>query len=306
MVIVKNIKRTTNTINLTKTKYKSLQSYVPDILHKNISFELINTNCALANAIRRVLTNELPIKHLTVSLTDIYSDDKYIVDDIIKTRLEMIPIPQNIDTNIKYNIKYLNNNETYCNILSSEIKHNGKSIINGIKEIPICSINSQHSLSVSDIIVTESYGYNNGRCSPGKISYEIINYDIENTDSCNSNPSDFKLAMEVSGVYNPDELIILGVNELLRRLELIDFNDYVIEFNVYKLHINGETHTIGRLISRYIFNILPSIDYCAMRILHPSKRECVIDIRHPEGEKLVKQAIVNIVKDLNIIKNAFK
>jgi DNA-directed RNA polymerase subunit L len=306
MVLVKNIKRNTNTINLSKSKYKSLQKYVPDILHKNISFELVNTNYSLANAIRRVLINELPIKHLTVSLNDIYSDDKYIVDDIIKARLEGIPIPQNIDTSVKYNIKYLNNQETYCNINSSEIKHNGKSISHGIKEIPICNINSQNTLVVSDIIVTTSYGYDNGRCSPGRVSYEIINHDLENNSSINSNPTDFKIGFEVSGVYNPDELIVLGIDELLSRLNRIDFNDFIIEFGVYKLHIIGETHTIGRLISRYIFDILPSIDYCAMRIIHPSKRECVIDVRHPEGEKLVKQAIVNIVKDLTIIKNAFK
>ena len=48
---------------------------VPDIVNKVLSFELKNSNRAIANAIRRTLVSEVTVRYLTVSLNDIHSTD---------------------------------------------------------------------------------------------------------------------------------------------------------------------------------------------------------------------------------------
>lgn len=306
MVSVKNIKRGSNNINLSKTKYKNLSKYIPSVSHKVLEFELVDTGCALANAIRRCLTNELPIKYLTCSLTDIKSDDAYIVDDIIKSRLEMIPIPQNLDMSKKYELKYFNSSETYVDINSCEIKYKGKQVDSLIPDIPLCSINSQCTLTISNIVVAESHGYLNGRVSPARIGYKIINHDMNKLSPINSDPKDFRLLVECSGVYDPDQLVLSALNEIEKRLDAIDFKQSKVEFGVYKLLIVGETHTIGNLLSRYVFDLKPSIDYVNMRITHPSIRECTLDVLDSNAENLIKDAIVKIKKDLNTISKSFK
>lgn len=302
---IKNIKKYENVINIKNTKYSHLKNLLPKNGHTVLEFEINNINCAMANAIRRTLTNELSIKFLTCSLEDIKSSDKNIIDDQIKSRLEMIPIDQNIDTNSIFNLKVENNEDTYNYILSNEIKNNKNISANCIEEIPICSINSGKWLYINNICVKEEYGYNNGRVSPCRIEYEIINHNM-NVSSLISNPTDYKFLLECPYVIDPNILLKNTFDNLISRLQNIDLTKITVEYEVYKLHIVGETHTIGRLISRYIYELVPTIDYVNMRIIHPSKRECVIDIRHPEAKKILIQSVNNIIKDLNIIKKLFK
>ncbi len=305
MVAIKNVKRSNNTINLSKSKYKEFQQYVPSICHKTLEFILADSNYSLANALRRTLVNELPINYLTASLTDIQSSDKYIINDIIKSRLEMIPIPQDIDVSKRFSVKFENNSETYCNVNSSEIKYKGKSIDGICSEIPLCSINSTYVLTISDISVNTEYGYNNGKVSPARIEYEIINHDMVNNLSTNSDPSEFRFLIECPGVYNPDYFMNLTISELKKRLDNIDISNHVIEFNVFKLTIPGETYTIGKLLSRYIYDLHPSIDYVNMRIPHPSERLCILDIKDSNAIKLLSDAIIKIKKDLDILSKSF-
>ena len=305
MVAIKNVKRSTNTINLSKTKYKELQQYVPSIPHKILEFNLIDANYSLANALRRTLVNELPIKYLTASLTDIQSTDKYIINDIIKSRLEMIPISQDLSVGKTYEVKFENMSDTYCNVNTSEIKYKGKSVDGISQEIPLCSINSTHTFTISDISINEEYGYNNGCVSPARVEYEIINHDMVNNLSTNCDPKEFRFLIECSGIYNPDNFMKLCISEIKKRVDNLDFNNHVIEFGIYKLTIPGETYTIGKLLSRYIFDLKPSIDYVHMRIPHPSERLCILDIKDSNAEKLLMDAIVNIKKDLDLIGKSF-
>lgn len=302
---IKNLTITLNKIDLSKTQYASLKHLIPDYVNQKLSFELINSNYAIANGIRRSITNEIPVRYLTVSMTDIFSTDPYIVGDIIKSRIEMIPIDQDIPLGTTYSIRFENKEDSYIDVLSSEIKQR-KSTASGISQsIPICSINANHSFVVENIVVAESYGYTNGRASIGKVSYEVLNHDMQNVSSANSDPTNFKLVLEVPGNINPKKIILLAIDSIIERLNNIDYSLSKVEYDIYKLLILNETHTIGNLLVRYIYGIDPNIDYVAMRTTHPSKRECVIDIKHPQAEKLCKLAVVNISKELNALKKMF-
>lgn len=306
MVSAKIISSKKNAINLNGTAYASLSKQVPTVLNQVFTFELSETNCSLANAIRRTLISEMPIKHLTVSLTDINTTDPYVVGEVIRKRIEMIPISQSIQDDLVFSIRFENQSDTYVDVLSSEIKVNGITESKDIVPfIPICDINSGCSFAVNDIHVTESFGFDNARVSIGKVAYEIIDHDM-NQSSITSTPSKFRITLETPGIINPLEMVRKAIDNLLSRLSQIDFNDSIIEFDVYKLHIANETYSIGQMISRYIFNQNPTIKYVADRILHPSKREVVIDVLHPEGEKLCKQAVEAIKADLTTIAKMLK
>lgn len=294
-----------NDIKLAKTPYAQLAHLLPLDVNNILEFEISDSNCAIANAIRRTLTSEMPIKHLTVSLTDIVTTDPYVVGEVIRKRIEMIPVSQSIDPELVFAIKYENKTDECIDVNSDEIKINGVGLCKDIvASIPVCTINSGTSFAINDIHVVESYGYDNARCSIGRVAYEILGQDFTKS-SLLSEPSKFRIELEVAGVLKPIKLVQKAIDSLLQRLDAIDYGNAITEFDIYKLTIDNETYSIGRLLSWYIYQLEPSIKYCASRIPHPSKRECVLDIHHPSGEELCKKAIQIIKKDLSDIRKAF-
>lgn len=305
MPSAKIISNKTNAISLSGTPYKDLISKIPSIVNKVLIFELTEANCAIANAIRRTLMSEMPIKHLTVSLSDINTTDPYIIGESIRKRIEMIPISQSIHEDSVFSIRFENNSDEYVDIMSSEIKLNGVASSKDITpSIPICDINSNTSFSMNDIHVVESYGYNNSRVSIGRVGYEIINQDFTQS-SLISNPTDFRIEIETAGIMDPKNLVCKAIDELIERLDLIDYQRSVIEFGVFKLTIRNETHSIGNLLCWYVYQLDTTIKYVAKRILHPSERVCVLDILHPNAESICKQAAEVAKKDLSTIRKSF-
>ncbi len=237
MPSAKIITNKTNTISLANTPYASLAKKVPTIVNRILCFELKDANCAIANAIRRTLMSELPIKHLTVSLTDIKSTDPYIIGEVIRKRIEMIPISQSINDNSVFSIRFENNEDEYTDVLSTEIKLNGVSPSKDITPfIPICDINSGTDFAVNDIHVVESYGFDNSRCSIGRVAYEIIDTDFTQS-SINSQPTNFRIEIETPGVMNPIEIVQKAIDNIGVRLDNIDYGLAVTEFDIYKLKI---------------------------------------------------------------------
>lgn len=306
MISAKVVSNTSGSVKLSGTPYSALVKMVPSVLNKTVVVEFTNANCAIANAIRRTIISEMPVKHLTVSLTDIKTTDPYIVGEVIKKRLEMIPVAQSISEDAVFSIRFDNPSDTYVDVLSSEIKLNGISESKDIVPfIPICDINAGTSFSVNDIHIKESYGYDNARVSLGKVAYEILDHDMAQP-SIASTPTRFRITVETPGIIDPLQTMINAVKNLIERLDIIDFNSSIVEFDVYKLHIQNETHSVGQLMSWYIFKQNPTIKYVADRTIHPSKRECVIDVLHPDGETLCKQAIAEIKADLAKILKTLK
>ena len=294
-----------NTINLSKTPFESLSKKIPTLVNRTLTFELRDANCALANAIRRTLMSEMPIKHLTVSLTDIKTTDPYVIGEAIRKRIEMIPVSQSIDEESVFAIRFENNGDEYVDVLSSEIKLNGVASTKDIVPfIPICDINSGTSFTINDICVVESYGFDNSRVSIGRVAYEILDQDF-NIPSVTATPTKFRMELETPGIIDPVEMVRKAIDNLLTRLDAIDYSLAVIEFDIYKLKILNETHSVGRMMSWYIYQLEPSVKYVAARVPHPSQRECIIDIHHPNGESLCKKAIEAIKADLKVIRKTF-
>ncbi len=305
MPSVKIVQNESNAIKLDKTPYASLIKMIPPVVNKTMVVDITDSCYPLVNAIRRTLISEMPMQHLTISLTDIHSTDPYIIGEVIKKRVEMIPISQSIHPDSIFSLRFENETDNVVDVLSDEIKLNGVSRSKDIMPmIPICNINSGTSFSLNDIHVVTSYGFDNARVSVGRIGYEILDQDFTQS-SLLADPTHFQITIEISGIMDTIETMSSALKCLIDRLDSIDYSKSIVEFDTYKLTIINESHSIGQLIVWYINKLEPLIDYCAYRILHPSKRECIVDIRHPDAEKLCKTAVENIKKDINAIGKPF-
>ncbi len=305
MPSAKIVSNSANRINLAKTPYAALVKMIPEVVNRVMAFEMRDANCAIANAIRRGLMSEIPIKHLTVALSDIKTTDPYVIGEAIRKRIEMIPVSQSIDMDSVFSVRFENHSDTYVDVPSSEIKLNGSVVSKDVvPSIPICDINSGSSISINDIHVVESYGFDNARVSIGRVAYEIIDHD-HTIPSITCDPSSFRIEVETPGLIDPIAMVRSAIDGLIERLDGIDYSDHVVEFDIYKLTIQNETHSIGRLLSYYIYKIEPTIKYVSNRTQHPSQREVVIDIHHPDAETLCKGAVDLIKKDLDAIRAEF-
>ena len=329
---VSKIKYEIHSIDYNNTKFKKLldnnKHLFPNKLHKSISFNLLNSSTEFANAIRRVVTNELQIKILKVNINDIVTDDKFILPNLIKDRIESIPLDQNVSDSLKFKLNVYNNTLEFKNIKTKNIK-----IINNKEDISklinlnmiLCYLNSNKNLTVSNITVDKNTGFHNGKYALCNVQYEIINTDFKSpTLSIDSN--DFSFKFITNGNIDPVQIIHKTVINLTERLtilkknikefnniykeiehKLVNTNDlYIIKnYNIYSYYINNETHTIGNLLVKYIYTLVPSIELVNYTIIHPSKNQVIINIKHNEHRKLILNSIELILEDLKLFDSQF-
>lgn len=294
-------------IDLSKTKWKQYQSLVPKVLNKKWELTIKDANPAIANAIRRGFISEIPVKHLTISLNnkDIISTDPYIVNEMIRKRLEMIPIDQSIPDDSVFSLKFENLSDNVTDISSDDLKLNGSKTNLVFPGIQLCDINPGKALILNNITIKTSYGYNNARCSIGRVEYRIDEPHPDESEldkaSAVSTPSKFKIILDLPGIYDGKEMFKLVISTLIDRLDAIDLTRNKDAFGTFSLTIPNESHSIGYLLSRYIYDLEPTIDYVASRTTHPSIREVVIDVRHPDAKTLIMTAIHKIKTDLTNI-----
>lgn len=337
--LVKHIQINDNKIDLSNTQYSKFSKYIPRNSHKSVQFEIHNTTPAFANAIRRCLTNELDVKYLTIHMDDISTNDDFIAKDVIQQRIEMISIDQDIPDNAIFNLTFESTQDmlvkasqnftmsgcSNMDIDSFDVFTDNMKLTNSKNTIPpnnyfnnfinICCLKPLTYINFKNIKVQTAKGIDNGRTSLGAIGFKWINHDMTKS-SLNSTPTACQIHLKTNGnIPNPKLPIIWATLNIKKRLDNIynalnkqsdEFVYFVIEFNIFKLRIQNESHTIGKLLVQYIYNLDPSINYVAPRTIHPSNREVVIDIKHVDAKNICMQAILNIKKDFDQFESYFK
>lgn len=330
---VKNIKINNYSIDINKSKYKTLldnnKHLLPIYTKLGLEFQLINSNEAFANAIRTVFNDELLIKYLDVSIFNINTDDKYILPDNIIERIASIPLLQNTNINKKYKLQITNNSNDIIKVYSKELKtlDNSKSI-DFNPNILICTLKPNKYLSINNITINQDYGFNNNIFSLGSFSYEIINTDFQSL-SLNTNSTDFQLELINNGNIDMNELVNKIYDNLYIRLKKIqnDINTYQLENHssdiskiltdlfiiknsnsngsnqLYEIHIINEYNNIGNLLTKYIYDLDNTIELINYKLEHPLRHKVIINIKHNQYKKLCNNAIDNILKNLNTFKS---
>jgi DNA-directed RNA polymerase subunit L len=321
---VDNIVYGDNSINYKKSRFadiiKQNLDILPTLTHKYVSFDLIDSNEAFANAIRRIMTNELEILTFYVDMKNVITDDKYILPDLVKDRLEMIPLNQSVDENTKFSLRLFNKSGDILNVETNDIKHNSR--ITPFNNMLLCQLNNGCFLEMNNISIKTQSGMNDGKFSLCVVEYDEININKNEVRTLNHDSTDFKLTINTNGniefkllfdkLFDSIERRLLTIKSNISNYDynkksfVIDNNFYIFkEHDITKYHINNEFHTIGNLLTKYIYQLDNTVDLVNYNITHILTKSIILNVKHPEADSLVLAAIDNIIADFKLFVKSF-
>jgi DNA-directed RNA polymerase subunit L len=312
--------------------YSKVKDILPLFTKSFIKFTLVDTNEAFANAIRRVFNDELVINTMHVHPSDITTNDKFILPDNIVERLSLIPINQSTDKE-SWSIRVDNESDDIIKIWSSDIKSkSGKIHFN--QNIQLCSLRPNKHLYISNILSKGSEGFHNNANTMGTYHFScpigeqsmadtITTFDILLQDNSNSSPSEM-----INLIHNCITMRLKRVRELINNYEIPVNVDIATEANnnevyivkntkivdvkkdnsdisdLYEIHIKGEYHTIGNLITRYVFNENPDIELVNYKLEHILKHKIIVTVCSSDYKKIIYSALTKCIEDFDQWKSA--
>jgi len=133
--------------------------------------------------------------------------------------------------------------------------------------------------------------------------------EFENTGvSCQrANAQVWRIKFNTNGTMPPREIVTAACNNIINRLEYIKKMFHLITNiqNEYTLRIDGESHTIGVLFERTMYELYPEADITAA--ISNVSRSVVIRIRCNDDITEVYNTIINhLVKIFGVIRKAFE
>lgn len=283
---------------------------------------------------------ELDIISMDVDENNIKTNDNYILNDLLKKRIEHVPFYQDIDekqfTNLNMSLNISNMTDESIKVFTKDIiVSDGKKQLENkdffSTSICLIKLKSTKKLEVNNIkLVRGKAKQNAGKfCSLANISYEILDveplnetkYKTTGVSSLVSNPAHFKLGYTTHRNIEPKKIMLMCCDSIINRIENISFElnkiskeqkSYVsdlIEMEVKNdqklIHLKGEYWTIGKLISKYCFLEFKEIKFVSDCIEHPSIEKITIKIIHDDYIKLITNALKSIINDVKIVKKPF-
>lgn len=323
--MIKDIIETEYGINIkhpSYNRYKDLinqnKQFIPEFNHKSLEFKMINVPYALANGLRRVMTNEIDMKHMSIDFKEIKTNDEYLFPDLIKDRIEMVPLLQTISNDVTFSLNVENyNTDVVKNIYSKDIiSSDGKIYFNSTYKI--CSIRSGKQINIKNIKVEEHNGYyHDGKFSATTVGYEVISNFSEPT--LERITDDFKLVVNTNGNIEPRKVIekacdymitkmnkfktnVINLNENIEDINIDNNVKLIFEENVVRYFIDRETYTLGELLRTYIYLEDPSIELVNTKVPHVTEKKIIVSIIHKNQYKIMVDAIDKIIYNFNLIK----
>ena len=68
--------------------------------------------------------------------------------------------------------------------------------------------------------------------------------------------------------------------------------------NLYEIHVKNEYHTIGNIITKYVYTECKDIELISYKLDHILKHKIIVNIKHSEYKKIIDNALSNFLKDL--------
>ena len=324
--------------NLIVKDASALLSKTPQL---TLSFEVRNTNADFMNCIRRALYDEISVYSMDVELSNITTNDKYIINDgIVKNNIEMIPFQQEITEEeikkLSISLNVENNTMNEITVYSGNIvilKNSKEEDVELYfsKQIPLFKLKSNKSINIKDIgIIQDISKTNYGKfCLLSKITYKILDVIPFNENkftkvgesSLNSNPTHFAMSFKTHRNITIKNVIsklcnILNTkfNDILTELKNIKNTDVVYFSELIELETKGEFKmfhfkkeywSIVNVISRYCYLELPTVPYVAASIIHPSIENAVVTIQYTDAIGLITGAINQFLADIKIFEKSF-
>lgn len=289
---------------LTKDDVNKYRAHSNTRPHQTISFDIKKSNTSIVNGFRRVVSDELPVKYLSIELNDVDTSDRFIFSDVIKDNIGFIPLDQTVPNDVMFTLSVTNSSLRPIYIYSHDIEVNSKKNpkLNGKlffrPNIRIGVLNSARYIKINNIKVKESVGY---ECTYACVVANVCYEPLTEESSLIADPSSFKMSIQTNGSIDPKVMVKNAITELIRRLQLFIDTDFVkrneLDTTIYS--IKNETHTIGNIITRHVYILDPSVKLINYKIIHPSKNEIEINIKHPNPDKILNDAAELAIKSLN-------
>jgi DNA-directed RNA polymerase subunit L len=268
-ISVKNFEVTTTVFKVDDPDIKKLLPTVN--IPQSCSLELRGVNNAIANALRRAATSEIPISTLKFDTHNLTTNNPFILVDMIQNRIQLMPIRQNAAG--KFALRAVNNTGALRDVYSREIvRTEGKAEQIFNETFVICTLEPGQYIIIENIRVDTGYAYQHAchtvAVHPTSIALNEEPYNEftgEGISSSISNETAFKWSFDTNGTMSPSEIIHLTCDTLIARLRsvLSLLDNISISNDLYTLVIANESSTIGNLLMRNINHLYPDIIYCA-------------------------------------------
>lgn len=300
---------------------------IPKLHKQTLTFDLVDSNEAFANAIRRVFVDELETKAMDFSIHDLHTDDKNILPANIQHRIQMIPLIQSVPDDMVFKLTVVNKSRDIQMVYASDIvskQSGGRSWFN--TNIPICTLRPNRYLSIQNIKVHSGVGSDNSVFSLGSFSYKCIDVDFSKP-SLSQDLTKFRIGLRTNGNIELVDMVSNIASNLKLRIKeiqmLIDNYQATTEENtpakmlntklyiikntkaskdgdaVYEIHIDKEYHTIGNILAKYAYIEDNTLDFVAYKLSHVLAHKAVVMIKSPEYKKIIHAAIDRFVDDVD-------
>ena len=337
------------------------------------TFDFVGINSPIANALRRVLIDEVPIRALQVDYENIKTDDSFIFPDQIKLGIEQIPVDQDTPVGTEFTLRMTNRTTTSAIIYSRTIHARGdkksklpfdschrlgrlnpgkRLTVTGIKVVEgkamhdakftATALVSMNELDHMRVMFVNSAGHWNNINMPTKAVDKLVgtraygkrvlilediniastmddihkkrmkSYDfvvdkiphgaastVRHHQTTEYMANDFRFSFQTEGNVDPEHLLKLAITQIIMKLEQLAAGDQLemsIDEDLTIFHITNSTHTLSKMIKITMFELNPSIS--SVRDEDPGPYDSSIDIicRHPNAEKLFKDALGKLIK----------
>jgi hypothetical protein len=254
----------------------------------------------IANAIRRVLLNELPVMTLYANYDDVVVNNYATTSDWIANRLKLIPITQD-HKDLTGTLEYLNSTGENITVYTKDIKFKdakNEDIMDC--NIPIVVLEPDCYINVK-ISTRYCYGWE----ADGESTIACVDkWDTEDNTSVN-------VVMSTVGNFHGNDIIKVAVDNIIIRLNnILDSikdikqttyldNLHIIISDTNIMTIFGETDTIGNIIIEEMYKIDPSIPLVVGRHEHNLQRNYIIHWKHTSNITIVIKAINSCINILN-------
>lgn len=276
---------------------------IPQFNHKTLTFNVSNIPYCIINGYRRCMIDEIPIKHMYLIVSSVKTNDPYILQDMIKDRIEMIPLSQSIDPIITFKLNISNLSDEIMSVYSSDlISSDDKLYFN--QTFKICDLNPNSYLKIDNIKIRKSSGEQDGKFSLCMASYEV---DDISKSSMIVFKNDFNMFIESFGNIEVNDIIRLTQETLVNRLNIIKtniINESIRVVNIGEIHqyfLEKEGYTIGELLRTYIYqNSDDRIKLINYDSGYPTEKGIILNIIHPDHKNLIVFSIDKIIEDINL------
>lgn len=309
--------------------------FLPRAPAKRMTFELHNTTTELANAMRRTYCGEMEIFALTCDEESIDTDDVFIIPHEICNRINLVPIRQIAGLEMELDVR----NDTPHDIIiyTDALREVGgyakeKAADLFSHTIPLMYLKPSCYIKITKIRSTLSIGRENAcHTLPGRMGYKCIELDhadsriargekLQIKSSLNVHPTMYQLTVPWQRWIEPRRVVQMITESLTAKLTKIKTSiaeasqvpyysgvvDIYIEHGAHIFKLHNETQTVGSLMSRYAYELDPSVKNVSCSREHESHEYVIVRVKHGGALELMLRAVDVALAEVKAIDDAFR